>query len=317
MALDPAIEVMDKRFYRLVIGNAHIDRLWTGGRWTEGPVYVPASRSLVFSDIPNDRTLRYCELTDSVHVFEQPARNQNGHCLDLEGRVVSCEHRGRAVSRIGHDGRREVLADAHQGHRLNSPNDVVVKSDGSIWFTDPTYGIDSDYEGDAALSEQSGSHVYRIGTPGAPGQRGDITAVVTDMVRPNGLAFSPDESVLYVCDTGISHLGKNCPPDLRSYRLSPDGHSIAGEGSVVATCTEGVFDGFRVDDEGNIWASAGDGVHCLAPDGTLLGKIRIPEVVANVEFGGLKRNRLYICGTTSLYAMYVNARAATRPVPGV
>lgn len=300
MALDPAIEVLDKRFYRLVIHNAHIDHLWTGGRWTEGPVYSPAGRYLVFSDIPNDRTLRYDELTDSVGVFEQPALNQNGHCLDLEGRIVSCEHRGRAVSRIGHDGQREVLADNFNGKRLNSPNDVVVKSDGSIWFTDPTYGIDSDYEGDKSASEIGSSDVYRIDADGS------MAAVITDMVQPNGLAFSPDESVLYVADTGVSHVGKDCPPDIRAYSLSPDGTAVGGDYTTFATCSEGVFDGFRVDRRGNLWCSAGDGVHCFDPDGTLLGKIHIPEVVANVEFGGLKRNRLYICATTGLYAMYLN-----------
>ena len=304
MALDPAIDVIDKRFYRLVIHNAHIDHLWTGARWTEGPVYVPAARTLLFSDIPNDRTLRYDELAGTVTTFEQPALNQNGHCLDLEGRVVSCEHRGRAVSRIGHDGRREVLADSFEGQRLNSPNDAVVHSDGSIWFTDPTYGIDSEYEGDRATSEIGASNVYRI----AP--NGSITAVITDMVRPNGLAFSPDESTLYVADTGVSHVGRACPPDIRAYPMAADGRSTAGDATTFATCDNGVFDGFRVDAAGNLWTSAGDGVHCFAPDGTLLGKIRLPEVVANVEFGGLKRNRLYICATTSLYAFYLNTTAA-------
>lgn len=258
----------------------------------------------MFSDIPNDRTLRFDETTDQVNTFEEPALNQNGHCLDLQGRIVSCEHRGRAVSRIGHDGRREVLADSFGGGRLNSPNDVVAKSDGSIWFTDPTYGIDSEYEGDAAETEQEGSYVYRIDPVGHA-----VTAVVTDMVRPNGLAFSPDESILYVADTGISHVGKKCPPDIRAYTVSGDGTGTDSH-TTFATCSEGVFDGFRVDRNGNVWSSAGDGVHCFASDGALLGKIHLPEVVANVEFGGPKRNRLYICGTTSLYAMYVNAMGA-------
>lgn len=304
MALDPAIVVLDKRFYRYAIHNAHLEQLWTGARWTEGPVYSAAGRYLLFSDIPNDRTLRYDETTGQVAVFEQPALNQNGHCLDTEGRVVSCEHQGRAVSRIGHDGRREVLADSFEGGRLNSPNDVVRKSDGSLWFTDPTYGIDSDYEGDSAESEQPGSYVYRIDL------NGSMTAVITDMVRPNGLAFSPDESLLYVADTGVSHVGRACPPDIRSYRVSANGEAVEDGFSTFATCSEGVFDGFRVDADGNLWSSAGDGVHCFDPDGTLIGKILVPEVVANVEFGGLKRNRLYICGTTSLYAMFVRTKAA-------
>ena len=307
MALDPAIDVLDRRFYRYVIHNAHIDHLWTGARWTEGPVYVPASRYLLFSDIPNDRTLRYDELTGEVATVEQPAMNQNGHCLDLEGRVVACEHRGRAVTRIGHDGRREVLADRYDGRRLNSPNDVVVKSDGSIWFTDPTYGIDSDYEGDKATSEIGASNVYRIDPV-----THEVSAVITDMVRPNGLAFAPDESSLYVADTGVSHVGRDCPPDIRRYALAADGRSVDGH-ETFATCDEGVFDGFRVDLDGNVWSSAGDGVHCYASDGALLGKIHVPEVVANVEFGGPKRNRLYICATTGLYAMYLNT-AGTSPL---
>jgi gluconolactonase len=305
MALDPAIEVIDKRFYRYVIHNAHIDHLWTGARWTEGPVYVPAGRYLLFSDIPNDRTLRYDELTGTVATFDQPAWNANGHCLDRAGRVVSCEHRGRAVTRIGHDGRREVLADRFDGKRLNSPNDVVVHSDGGIWFTDPTYGIDSNYEGDAAPSEIGTSNVYRIDPTD-----GSVIAVVTDMVRPNGLAFSPDESTLYVADTGTSHVGRACPPDIRAYPMAPDGRATTGSFATFATCDNGVFDGFRVDVEGNLWTSAGDGVHCHAPDGTLLGKIHLDEVVANVEFGGVKRNRLYICATTSLVALYLNTTAA-------
>ena len=181
----------------------------------------------------------------------------------------------------------------------------MVKSNGSIWFTDPTYGIDSEYEGDAAESEIGESYVYRVDPVG-----GAVTAVVTDIVRPNGLAFSPDESILYVADTGISHVGTACPPDIRAYPMAADGLAPAGGHRTFATCDTGVFDGFRVDHHGNIWSSFGDGVHCFAPDGTLLGKIGIPEVVANVEFGGLKRNRLYICATTSLYAMYVNTRAA-------
>ena len=304
MALDEAIEVLDSRFYRLVIHNAHVERLWSGARWAEGPVYVPSAQHLVFSDIPNDTTLRYDERTGSVDVFESPAFNANGHCLDDEGRIVTAEHRGRAVSRIGHDGLREVLVDRYEDKKFNSPNDVVVKSDGSIWFTDPTYGIDSDYEGDSAESEIGASYVYRFSTDG------DLEAVIQDMVRPNGLAFSPDEATLYVADTGISHVGMECPPDIRAYPVSSDGISLDGTYTTFATCTTGVFDGFRVDLSGNIWASAGDGVHCYSPDGVLIGKIRIPEVVANVEFGGLKRNRLYICATTSLYSMYLNTRAA-------
>ncbi len=305
-SLAAPIETIDDRFKAVAIGNARVDHLWTGARWTEGPVYVPAWRSLLFSDIPNDRVMRFDEITGETTEFERPALNANGHALDLAGRVVSCEHRGRAISRIGHDGRRQVLADRVDGKRLNSPNDVVVKSDGSVWFTDPTYGIDSDYEGDAADSEIGAAYVYRIDPDGT------IAAVVTDMAKPNGLAFSADESLLYVSETGTSHHGPSCPPVIRTYPVAPDGRSVlADERSVFATCTVGVFDGFRVDVHDNVWTSAGDGVHCHAPDGTLIGKIHIPEVVANVEFGGPKRNRLYMCGTSSLYAIYVNTKAAT------
>lgn len=303
MAFDEAVEVLDSRFYRLVLNNAHVEQLWTGARWAEGPVYVPSAQHLVFSDIPNDRTMRYDERTGNVEIFESPAFNANGHCLDNEGRIVTAEHRSRAVSRTGHDGLRQVLVDNYEGKKLNSPNDVVVKSDGSIWFTDPTYGIDSDYEGDRAESEIGASYVYRYSPKGV------LEAVIQDMVRPNGLAFSPDEKTLYVADTGISHLGNKCPPDIRAYSVATDARSLSSY-TTFATCGEGVFDGFRVDCHGNIWTSAGDGVHCYSLDGDLIGKIRIPEVVANVEFGGLKRNRLYICGTTSLYSMYLNTRGA-------
>lgn len=305
MAYDPAIQVLDKRFHRLVIHNAHVDHLWTGSRWAEGPVYSPSGRFLLFSDIPNDRTLRYDETTGEVSVFDAPAHHANGHTLDLEGRMVACEHGSRSVTRVGHHGSREVVADAYDGKRLNSPNDVVVHPDGAVWFSDPTYGIDSDYEGTAAVSEIGASYVYRVDP-----DDGSVAAVVTDMVKPNGLAFSPDHGTLYVADTGISHVGVDCPPDIRAYAMSDDGTTITGAVTTFATCTEGVFDGFRVDVYGNVWTSAGDGVHCYAADGTLLGKIRLPEVVANVEFGGPKRNRLYICATTGLYAMYLNTKGA-------
>jgi gluconolactonase len=199
------------------------------------------------------------------------------------------------------DGRIVTLADRWEGKRLNSPNDVVVKSDASIWFTDPAYGIDADYEGDKAEPEYGGCYVFRIDM-----KTRAVTAVITDMVRPNGLAFSPDEKYLYVADTGASHV-ENGPRHIRRFTLSDDGEKISGGGGVFAECESGLFDGFRVDTEGRIWTSAGDGVHVYDPDGTLLGKILIPETVANVTFGGTKRNRLYICGTTSIYSFYTFA----------
>ena len=228
MALDQAIEVLDPKFYGLVIHNAHLECLWTGARWMEGPVYVPSARHLIFSDIPNDRTLRFDERTGNVDVFEQPSFNANGHCLDLQGRIVTAEHRSRAVTRIGHDGLREILVDRYQGRRLNSPNDVVVRSDESIWFTDPTYGIDSDYEGDIAESEIGECFVYRLDPDGT------MDAVIRDMTRPNGLAFSPDETTLYVADTGSSHVGSKCPPDIRAYQVSDDGNLISDSYSIFA-----------------------------------------------------------------------------------
>jgi len=213
---------------------------------------------------------------------------------------VSCEHRARCVSRTEHNGTRTVLAAHFEGKRFNSPNDVVVKSDGSVWFTDPSYGIDSDYEGDAASSEIDAQRVYRI-TPAGDA----ITVVATDFVQPNGLAFSPDESLLYIVDTGATHQAEG-PHHVR--RFSVVAEASKTKGAVVAVCPVGLYDGLRVDVNGNLWLSAGDGVHCHAPDGTLLGKVLIPETVANVCFGGAKRNRLFICGTTSLYSVYLNTR---------
>ncbi|MDJ1156788.1 SMP-30/gluconolactonase/LRE family protein [Chelatococcus sp. SYSU_G07232] len=304
--LTPCFELLDDRFSRLVFGNVHLEKLWTGSRWAEGPAYFAAGRYLVWSDIPNDRILRWDETDGSVSVFRAPAYNSNGHTMDREGRLVSCEHRGRCVSRTEHDGSRTVLVSHVDGKRLNSPNDVIVKSDGTIWFTDPTYGIDSDYEGDAAPSEIGASHVYRFDPA-----TGTVAAVATDFVKPNGLAFSPDERHLYVADTGATHLPDG-PRHIRRFTLSRDGMRLTG-GEIFAVCSFGLFDGFRVDVHGNLWTSAGDGVHCYASDGTLLGKIRVPEVVANVCFGGPKRNRLFICATTSLYAVYLNTQGATRP----
>lgn len=303
--LTESFELIDPRFKALAFPNIHLERLYTGCRWAEGPAWLAAGRYLVWSDIPNDRVLRWDATDGSVSVFEHPAMNANGHTVDVQGRLVACEHRGRCISRIGFDGAREVLADRYDGKRFNSPNDAVVKSDGSVWFTDPSYGIDSDYEGDASAGEIGGSHVYRIdaGT-------GQVSRVADDFVQPNGLAFSPDESLLYIVDTGITHR-ENGPHHVRRFRVGADGRTLAG-GEVFATCPAGLYDGLRVDVHGNLWLSAGDGVHCHAPDGTLLGKIRVPETVANVCFGGPKLNRLFICGTTSLYSVYLNTRAAPR-----
>lgn len=295
--------VHDPRFSTLVIGHANLEKLATGCRWAEGPAYFAAGRYLVWSDIPNDRMMRFDETDDSVSVFRQPSNNSNGNTVDCEGRLVTCEHLTRRVTRTGHDGSISVLADRYDGKRLNSPNDVVVKSDGSIWFSDPTYGIDGDYEGRAAPSDIGASNVYRIDP-----RSGEVRAVIRDRVQPNGLAFSPDESILYVVDTGASHRA-GLAVTISAYPLSPDGASL-GPPSAFATCPEGFFDGLRCDKAGNVWTSAGTSVFCYAPDGTHLGTIPIGELVANVCFGGPARNRLYICGQTSLYSLFVNTRAA-------
>jgi gluconolactonase len=250
--------------------------------------------------------MRWDETDGSVSVFQSPAFHSNGHTLDREGRLITCEHGGRCVSRTEHDGTRTVLAAQADGGRFNSPNDVVVKSDGSIWFTDPSYGIDGDYEGQLSPHEQNGCHVWRI-DPAS----GAVATVATDFVQPNGLAFSPDERLLYIADTGATHRNGG-PKHIRRFRVGGDGRTLSG-GEVFAECTQGLFDGFRIDLRGNLWSSAADGVHCCAPDGTLIGKVRVPEVVANVCFGGPKRNRLFICATTSLYSIFVNVSGALRP----
>jgi gluconolactonase len=295
--------ILDRRFERLIIGHAKLERLWSGGRWTEGPAYFAAGRYLVFSDIPNDRIMRFDETSDVTSIFRDPARNTNGHAVDREGRLISCEHRGRALSRTEHDGRVTMLATHFGGKRFNSPNDVVVKSDGSIWFTDPTYGIDSDYEGDAATSEIGACGVYRL----EPATNA-ISAVITDRVRPNGLAFSPDSRTLYVSDTGASHVDAH-PRAITAYKVSADGRSVS-EPRTFAVSNAGFFDGFRCDVHGNVWASTAEGVRCYAPDGTHLGTVKVPELVSNVCFGGLKRNRLFITAQTSLYAIFLNTSGA-------
>lgn len=301
MIRDAAV-ILDGRFRSLVNPNARLEKLYEGCRWAEGPAYFPAGRYLVWSDIPNDRMLRYDETSDAVSVFRSPAGHSNGNTVDRQGRLVTCEHGNRRVTRTEHDGSITVLASHFDGKRLNSPNDVVVRSDDSIWFTDPAYGIDSDYEGHKGESEVGACHLYRIDP-----KTGEVGIAADDFVRPNGLAFSRDEKLLYVADTGATHVVDG-PQHIRVFEVGENGQLSGGE--VFATCTSGLFDGFRLDVDGRIWTSAGDGVHCYDPDGTLIGKVLVPEVVANVVFGGPKRNRLYICGTTSLYAILVQTNGA-------
>jgi gluconolactonase len=289
-------EVLDPRFNACFVGHQRVERLWTGARWLEGPAYFPAGRYLVFSDIPNNRMMRFDETNNSVSVFRQPSNNSNGNTTDGQGRLVTCEHLSRSVTRTEHDGSITTLATRFEGKRLNSPNDVTVKSDGSIWFTDPSYGILSDYEG-AKADPELDCHVYRIDP-----QTGCVYRVADDFVKPNGIAFSPEEKLLYIADTGASHMPGG-PAHIRRFAVSEAGKISGGE--VFATCTAGLFDGFRLDRDGRVWSSAADGVHCFDPDGTLIGKVHIPELVSNLCFGGQKRNRLYITANQSLYSVMV------------
>ncbi|OJF91307.1 SMP-30/gluconolactonase/LRE family protein [Pararhizobium antarcticum] len=292
-------EVLDPRFAACFVGHARVERLWSGGRWLEGPAWFGAGRYLVWSDIPNNRMMRLDETDGSVSVFRAPSNNSNGNTVDTQGRLVTCEHLTRRVTRTEHDGSVTVIADRFGGKRFNSPNDVVVASDGGIWFTDPSYGIMHDYEGDYGEAEIDGCHVYRVDP-----LSGVVSKVADDFDKPNGLAFSPDESALYIADTGGTHRDEG-PRHIRRLVLGTDGR-LSGS-TIFAECTSGFFDGFRVDRAGRLWTSAADGVHCYDPDGTLIGKIQIPELVSNLTFGGPRRNRLFITATTSLYAVYVTA----------
>ena len=302
----PQYQVDDERFLYLTVGSSNLEKLYGGCRWAEGPVWFNDLGCLLWSDIPNQRILRYTDTPlegHGVSVFRSPSNFANGHTRDGQGRLVSCEHGSRRVTRTEIDGTLTVLADQFKGKRLNSPNDVVVHSDGSIWFTDPTYGILSDYEGYRATPEQPVQGVYRIDASG------QITLVADDFTQPNGLVFSPDETKLYIADSAFSH-DPSFPRHIRVFDVA--GGKLAN-GRVFAHIDVGLPDGIRIDVEGNLWSSAGDGVHCFAPDGTRLGKIFVPEAVANLTFGGPMRNRLFITATSSLYSIYVAATGAQRP----
>jgi len=292
----PAVfEVLDERFAGTG-GDRYVERVYGGGRWLEGPAYSPPGRFLLFSDIPNDRVLRYDEVSGRTDVFTSPAHFANGRTLDLEGRFVSCEHGARRVTRLEHDGSVTVLADAWQDQRLNSPNDVVVRSDGSVWFTDPSYGIRTDYEGHQAESEIGARYVFRLDPA-----TGDLAVVADDFVQPNGLAFSADETQLFIVDSERH--------EIRVFDVAGD--ELSG-GSLFASDDQG-YDGIRFDADGRLWCAAHDGVHCYHPDGSLLGKLRLPEVVANLAFGGRQGNQLYLTATSSLYTLRVNFTAARYP----
>jgi len=289
-------QILDERFRRGVKQDEPIVCLWNEGQWTEGPVYSPAFRSLIWSDIPNDRRMRWDETTGTVGTFVAgKGFYANGSTMDRQGRIVSCEHGTRRVVRLEHDGSTTVLADRYQGKRFNSPNDVVVRSDDSVWFTDPAYGIESDYEGFESEEEIGGQHVYRLDPTS-----GVCEQVTDDFTCPNGLAFSLDETKLYVADSGGTRYASG-EHHIRVFDVAGDGKLSGGD--VFAECNNGFFDGFRLDNKGRIWSSAADGVHCYDPDGTLIGKILIPEVVSNLCFGGPKRNRLFITASSGLYTV--------------
>ena len=296
MASDSPYEIHDPRFLHLIVSSARLEELHTGCRWAEGPVWFSDANQLLWSDIPNQRILRWTP-EGGVSVYRQPSNFANGHTRDRQGRLVSCEHGLRRVTRTEIDGSITVLADSHQAKRLNSPNDVVVKSDGSVWFTDPTYGILSDYEGYQAEPEQTSRNVYRLDP-----ETGAIEAVVSDFTQPNGLAFSPDERTLYIADSAASH-DPTLPRHIRAFDVI-DGRRLQN-GRVFCHIDIGIPDGIRTDILGNLWSSAGDGVHCFDPAGKLIGKIRVPQTVANLTFGGPRRNRLFITATASLYSIYL------------
>ncbi|TCV69434.1 MULTISPECIES: SMP-30/gluconolactonase/LRE family protein [Neorhizobium] len=295
-------EIHDERFRQLIVASAGLEELYGECRWAEGPVWFADLNCLIWSDIPNQRMLRWVP-DGGVSVFRFPSNFVNGNTRDRQGRLISCEHGGRRVVRTEVDGTLTILADRYQGKRLNSPNDVVVRSDGSIWFTDPTYGIKSDYEGYRAEPEQATRNVYRLDP-----ETGALEAVITDFGQPNGLAFSPDETRLYVADSASSH-DLTAPRHIRVFDVV--GEMTVANGRVFCSLDNGLPDGFRIDVQGNLWTSAGDGVHCFSPEGTLLGKILVPQTVANLTFGGPRRNRLFITATTSVYSVFVATNGVT------
>jgi gluconolactonase len=301
---DLKIRVEDPRFSRFVLQNVALERLATGCRWAEGPAWFGDGRYVLFSDIPNNRILRWGE-AEGLSVYRAPADFANGATRDKEGRLISCLHGSRAVVRTEHDGSITVLVDRYKGKRLNSPNDCVVKSDGSIWFTDPHYGIMTDYEG-ARADQELPCNVYRLDP-----HDGSLSVVADTFKGPNGLAFSPDESRLYVAETGAI-FDEGATRHIRVFDVNAQGTGLMNE-RVFHAISPGAADGFRCDEGGNVWSSAGDGVHCISPEGELLGRILVPEVVGNLTFGGRARTRLFICATSSLYAVYVNRRGAAFP----
>jgi gluconolactonase len=299
-----AIECDDKRFYSLILPDACIDELYSSCLWAEGPVWFSEGQALIWSDIPNQRLLSWTK-KEGVSVFRAKSNFANGNTRDGQGRLVTCEHGERRITRTENDGSITVIVDSYTGKKLNSPNDLVVKSDGSIWFTDPNYGIMSNYEGYEADMEQEGCYVYRV----AP-ESGEIKIVVDDFVKPNGLAFSEDEKTLYIADFACSH-DPDGPHHIRAFDVDEDEN--LRNNRVFCKVDAGVPDGLCVDIHGNIWTSCENGVVCFDAGGTQLGRIKIPQTAANLTFGGAKRDRLYITATRSLYAVYVASSGIQRP----
>jgi gluconolactonase len=300
---DPSVQVLDPSFGKYRLGLAAVERLATGFRWSEGPVWFGDGRFLLWSDIPNNRIMKWEEETGRVHVFRKPSHNSNGNTRDRQGRLVTCEHDSRRVTRTEYDGTITVVASRFEGKRLNSPNDVVVKSDDSIWFTDPPFGILGDYEGHVATPELP-TNVYRV-----DGKSGQITVATGEVPRPNGLVFSPDERRMYIAVSGTS------PREIWVFDVVDNGLRL-GNRRLFASAGPGLPDGMRCDQDGNLWCGFGggegqDGVAIYSPDGKLIGRILLPERCANLCFGGVKRNRLFMCGSQSLYSVYVNTRGAT------
>ncbi len=296
-------DVRDGRFASYVLANAPLETLASGFRWIEGPVWMGDWNCLLFQDLPRDRTMRWSE-AGGVELFRSPSNHANGQTRDRQGRLLSCSHRGRCVYRTEHDGRITTLVDRFEGKRLNSPNDIVCRSDGTIWFTDPVYGISNDYEGGRQVSEQR-PRVYRFDP-----EAGRLEAASEDFDGPNGLAFSPDERRLYVAETG-DQTKPDPKQSIRVYDVDAQGRLSGGD--VFHKVEPGYTDGLRVDEDGNLWSSAADGVHCIDPLGKLLGKVLVPFVVSNLCFGGAAKDRLFIGGSHTLFSIFLNRRGAQWP----
>ena len=300
---DPAVQILHPSFAKYRIGLAAVERLATGFRWCEGPVWFGDGRYLLWSDIPNDRILRWDEETGVTSIFRKPSNFANGHTRDRQGRLIGCEHGGRRVTRTEYDGTITVLIDRFEGKPLNSPNDVVVKSDDTIWFSDPPFGILGHYEGHKAEQELPGN-LYRFDP-----RTGQTTVVGGEIEGPNGLAFSPDEKILYVVECRTN------PRRILAYDVLDDGRRLANR-RILIDAGPGTPDGFRVDEDGNLWCGWGmgdpalDGVMIFSPAGEPIGRIALPERCANLCFGGVKRNRLFMAASQSIYALYVNTQGA-------